>query len=124
MLGNLQVVICLIKNNVLMNCINMLLEGLREVMIFNKQKVSLKPPLLAMSSYLKAMRNISKGKGSSGDITDELDGFSGQTEVVNKFKQVYEELYNRSGSKDEMMEIETKMANLISKQISLNEILK
>ena len=62
---------------------------------------------------LKEMKNVTKGKGSQEEPTYELDGATGQSEVVSKFKQVYEELYNQSESTREMEALDLKISYLI-----------
>ena len=70
------------------------------------------------------MKRVSSGKGPIDELTEELDGVSGDQEIANKFKEVYNSLYNKSGSEDSMKGIKSKIKTLTSEQDSMKEITK
>ena len=51
---------------------------------------------------MKEMRRVTAGKDHCDEYTEELDGVLGENDVLDKFKEVYESLYNSSGSENEM----------------------
>ena len=61
---------------------------------------------------LKEMKRVTTGKGQMDELTEELDGVTGEQEIVNKFKEVYKSLYNDSESKESMNVIKSKIEEL------------
>ena len=57
---------------------------------------------------LKEMKNIKCGKKASAELPDNVAGANGESEIVEKFKEVYQALYNSSGTQEEMEEIKGK----------------
>ena len=47
---------------------------------------------------LKEMKKVRGGSKVKSDLTDNLEGANGEINIAEKFCQVYEELYNSSGS--------------------------
>ena len=62
----------------------------------------------------KEMKNI-KGKQKKGQsLPESVDGAKGPEEILNKFKEVYETLYNSSESIESMNIIKTRINHLIT----------
>lgn len=51
---------------------------------------------------LKEMKKVKGGTKAHHDLTENLEGASGEANIADKFCTVYEELYNSSGSIDAM----------------------
>ena len=62
---------------------------------------------------LREMKSIKGGKKQHSTVTEHLDGVDGREAISEKFKNVYEALYNSAGSSDEMNEIKEKLKDLI-----------
>ena len=63
------------------------------------------------------------GKKTSGQVVpDSLKGEVGEGDILAKFKELYEELYNSCGTKDAMTKIKSKLATLIDSPKSLVEV--
>ena len=43
---------------------------------------------------MKEMRRVKSGKGKIDEITDTVDGVTGDNEVADKFREIYSTLYN------------------------------
>ena len=64
-------------------------------------------------NLMKEMKNI-KGSSKGGQsVPDSVDGVSGHEEIVDKFKEVYEELYNSAPTVDSVNNIKNTINNLI-----------
>ena len=63
---------------------------------------------------LKEMKAITRGKGGGEELPDNVAGADGQEEIVEKFKEVYQALYNSADSSRDMDEIKVKLAELIT----------
>ena len=62
---------------------------------------------------MKEMKNI-KGSSKGGQsVPDSVDGVCGHEEIVDKFKEVYEELYNSAPTVDNINNIKNTLNNLI-----------
>ena len=72
---------------------------------------------------LKEMKAITRGKGGGEELPDNVAGADGQEEIVEKFKEVYQALYNSADSSNEMDEIKVKVAEL-STVDSVVEVMK
>ena len=72
---------------------------------------------------LKEMKAIKNGRKGGEDLPDSVAGADGEHEIVDKFREVYEALYNSAESSIEMDEIKGKVADLI-KADSVSEVLK
>ena len=72
---------------------------------------------------LKEMKQIKCGKKVSDELPDNVSGAEGETEIVDKFREVYQALYNSAGSSIEMEEIKAKLSGLI-KTDSVVEVMK
>ena len=62
---------------------------------------------------LKEMKNIKCGKKASAELPDNVAGANGESEIVEKFKEVYKALYNSSGTQEEMEEIKGRVSEMI-----------
>ena len=67
---------------------------------------------------LKEMKNIKGSKNSVQSMPETLEGKSCEDEIVKKFKEVYEDLYNSSESVEAMKIIKSKL----EKSISVNSL--
>ena len=73
---------------------------------------------------LHEMKNIrNRGKKTSPDLPDCVEGANGEEEVVGKFREVYSNLYNSWGSEDDMLGIKRQVADLVNSENSAGEIL-
>ena len=57
------------------------------------------------------------GESFVEELTDTVDGVSGEQEVANKFKEVYEALYNCTDTSKEMETINDRISSLIREQM-------
>jgi hypothetical protein len=55
---------------------------------------------------LKEMKNIRRGKGQD-DLPDNVAGANGEEEIVEKFREVYQAVFNSAGSSAELETIKT-----------------
>ena len=62
---------------------------------------------------LKEMKSVKQGGKVCDELPEHVAGTDGQTEIVEKFREVYEVLYNYAGSGQEMDQIKARMAKLI-----------
>ena len=72
---------------------------------------------------LKEMKAIKRGNGGGEELPDNVAGADGQEEIVEKFKEVYQALYNSADSSREMDKIKVKLAELITVD-SVDEVMK
>ena len=63
------------------------------------------------------------GSGRLADLPDEVAGAQGEENIVEKFRTVYESLYNSAGTDPEMAELLNKVNRLISNS-SVQEVIK
>ena len=75
------------------------------------------------TELLKEMKTIAKGKGGGEALPDNVAGVDGQDEIVEKFKDVYQALYNSAESSREMSDIKVKVAELVTADSS-DEVMK
>ena len=68
--------------------------------------------------------SVKSGMGQKEELSDTVDGVNGQQEVADKFREVYDTLYNSSGSQTEMDSLQTKIQNLSQSDNSIEEINK
>ena len=76
------------------------------------------------ADLLKEMKKIKGSKKVKLDLPDEVAGASGESNIVEKFCEVYEELYNSSGSYDALQGIKEQLEINIVGEESLEEVLK
>ena len=57
---------------------------------------------------MKEMKRLKTGNGPVEELTDNVDGVTGDHEVAGKFREVYEALYNSSPSDPEMTNLKVK----------------
>ena len=58
---------------------------------------------------MKKMRRLKTGNGPMEELTDTVDGATGEQEFSGKFREVYEALYNSSPSDPEMTNLKVKI---------------
>ena len=73
---------------------------------------------------MKAMRQVKSGKGEMDELTETVDGVTGEDNVSNKFKQVFDSLYNSADSKVEMEAMQKRIKELVQKEDSRAELEK
>ena len=75
-------------------------------------------------NILKEMKKLKNGKGPMDELPECVDGAEGEQEIANKFKEVYEKLYNSASSDVKMEALKEKIQGLISTEDSEQEIMK
>ena len=75
------------------------------------------------TELIKEMKYISRGSGSQEDLPEHVAGADGQDEIVEKFREVYQTLYNSAESFTEVLEIKSKLAQLVTAE-SVFEVMK
>ena len=73
---------------------------------------------------MKEMRRLKKGNGPMEELTDTVDGVTGDQEVAGKFREVYETLYNSSPSDPEITNLKVLIQQLIQTEASEYKITK
>ena len=73
---------------------------------------------------MKELRRTKSGKGEVDDIADTVDDVTGAPNIANKFKEVFNTLYNSSGSKEGMKLVNQRIRELMGKENSEVEIEK
>ena len=74
-------------------------------------------------NLLKEMKAVRGGARSQAELPDTVAGANGPDEIVDKFREVYSTLYNSSGTKDEMDQLQNRVAELIRAD-SMDEVSK
>ena len=69
---------------------------------------------------LEEMKKVKRGKKDKADLPDSVAGVTGEDLIVEKFRLVYEELYNSWDSSETMIGIKNEIQNCI-KQSSILE---
>ena len=72
-------------------------------------------------NLLKEMKVIRGGTGCQAELPDTVAGANGPEEIVDKFREVYRNLYNSASTQEEMAMLQTRVAELI-KVNSMNEV--
>ena len=72
---------------------------------------------------LKEMKAVRSGSGGQAELPDTVAGANGPAEIVDKFREVYNALYNSAGTKEEMDRLQNRVAELIRVD-SMEEICK
>ena len=72
---------------------------------------------------LKEMENIKGSTNNGQSMPETLEGKSSEDEIVKKFKEVYEDLYNSSESVEAMRELKLKLNEMITED-AINEVNK
>ena len=70
---------------------------------------------------LKEMKVIRGGTGRHSELPDTVAEANGPEEIVEKFREVYKNLYNSAGTQEEMAMLHNRVAELI-KMESINEV--
>ena len=73
---------------------------------------------------MKELKRVKSGKGEVDDLASMVDGVSGDTNVANKFKEVFEALYNSAGSQAGMEAVQARIKELLVKEDSKSEVEK
>ena len=73
---------------------------------------------------MKAMRQVKSGKGEMDDLAETVDGVSGENNVANTFKQVFDSLYNSANSQGEMEAMQNRIKELVRTEDSKSELEK
>ena len=73
---------------------------------------------------MKEMKRLKKGNGPMEELAETVDGITMEHEVADKFKEVYEALYNSLPSEDEMTALKVNILELIQTEASESEIAK
>ena len=60
---------------------------------------------------LNEMKRIKGNKKCSHDLPDDVEGSNGETNIVETFCKVYEELYNFAGSQEVLQTLKRKSQN-------------
>ena len=64
-------------------------------------------------NLLKEMKSVKGGKSRSNELPETVDGANGDEEIVEKFKDVYCNLYNTAESRAEMSDLLVRVSGLI-----------
>ena len=67
--------------------------------------------------FVEMKKHIGSKKGSGQEFPDSLEGKVTKTDIIEKFRECYEELYNQSDRSEEMMAVKTKIDSLIMSNI-------
>jgi hypothetical protein len=73
---------------------------------------------------MKEMKRMRTGKGPMDQLPDTVEGATGNQEIANKFREVYETLYNSAGSEAEMERLQQRIQTLVCSEDSMAEIRK
>ena len=73
---------------------------------------------------MKEMRRVKSGKGEMEELAETVDGSTGEDNVADQFKKVFESLYNSADSKVEMEVLQSKLRELVGKEDSRAEVEK
>ena len=68
------------------------------------------------------MKKIRGSKKFRHDLPDEVAGANGETNIVEKFSVVYEELYNSSESSEALQVIKDQLRGNIMQEESIEEV--
>ena len=63
---------------------------------------------------MKEMKTLKTGKGPMDELPYFVDWGEGEQDIANKFKEVYETVYNSASSDDEMKALKEKIQGIIS----------
>ena len=66
------------------------------------------------------MKRIKGGKRSCADLPECVAGVNGENKIVEAFKNVYSELYNSSGTSDQLEELKQLLQSEISENSKQN----
>ena len=72
---------------------------------------------------VQEMKRVRAGKGCDAELPGNVAGANGEEEIVEKFKEVYSQLYNSSGSASEVTIIKDRIKNMINEG-SIMEVAK
>ena len=73
---------------------------------------------------LLEMKKIRGSKKTKHDLPDDVDGVNGELNIVEKFCEVYEQLYNSSGSNEALEEMKAQIRDLIEENGTDQEVMK
>ena len=89
---------------------------------FTKAKKLFEASLSSDIDLLKEMKNIRRGKGQD-DQPDNVAGANGEEEIVEKFREVSQAVFNSAGSSAELDTIKTRLGGLIQVD-SVHEVMR
>ena len=72
----------------------------------------------------KEMRRVRSGKGQMEEMSETVDGVTGEQGVADAFAGIFSTLYNSSGSKEEMEELQNSIKGLVQTEESAMEVNK
>ena len=75
-------------------------------------------------ALMKEMRRLQSGRGPADELTDTVDGITGQQGVADRFGAVYSALYNSAGSGEKMKVIQERIRKLLPEENCKLEIEK
>ena len=70
------------------------------------------------------MKRVRTGKKEAEELTNTVDGVTGSDNVANKFKEVFEALFNSVEDKPDLEEVEVRIRLLLQKEDTRNEVNK
>ena len=73
---------------------------------------------------LKEMKRVRTGKKEAEELTNTVDGVTGSDNVANKFKEVFEALFNSVEDKPDLEAVEQRIRLLMQKEDTKNEVNK
>ena len=73
---------------------------------------------------LKELRRLKTGKGKMDELTETMDGVSGERNVAEQFAKVYHNLYTSAESEEGMAALQVKLRQLVQSEDSQSEIKK
>ena len=73
-------------------------------------------------SLMKEMKRIKTGKCEPEELPDTVDGVSGDAEIADKFREVFEKLYNSVTDQSALETVEERIRSLLINENNLEEI--
>ena len=73
-------------------------------------------------TFFKEMKKVLYEKSSGQDIPDKLEGKVSHDDILDKFKECYEQLYNSAPSVESMLKVKEDISRTISDNVALSEI--
>ena len=64
-------------------------------------------------NLMREMKRVRTGKSAAEELPSEVEGAQGEEEIANKFKEVYEVLYNSAQSEEEMEALKLKIQGIL-----------
>ena len=73
-------------------------------------------------NLMREMKRVRTGKSSTEELPSEVEGAQNEEEIANKFKEVYEVLYNSAQSEEEMEALKLKIQGILEVTDSKSEV--